>query len=34
VYVNRNDDGAQKVAAADAHGSWFVMTPQGQKVTV
>ncbi len=34
VYVNRNDDGALKVASADAHGSWFVMTPQGQKVPV
>ena len=31
AYVNRNDDGELQPAAA-AHGSWFLLTPQGQKV--
>lgn len=34
VYVNKDDDGALKSAAPDAHGAWFVMTPEGQKVAV
>jgi len=34
VYVNKNDDGGLKSAAPDAHGTWFVMTPEGQKVPV
>lgn len=34
VYVNRRDDGGLKVAAPDAQGAWFAMTPQGQRVAV
>jgi predicted lipoprotein with Yx(FWY)xxD motif len=34
VYVNRHDDGGLKKAAPDAHGTWFAMTPQGQRVPV
>jgi predicted lipoprotein with Yx(FWY)xxD motif len=33
VYVNRDDDGGL-TAVASAHGSWFVITPQGQKIPV
>ena len=32
VYVNRHDDGGLKAAAPDAHGAWFVITPQGRRV--
>jgi predicted lipoprotein with Yx(FWY)xxD motif len=31
VYVNRDDEGGL-TAAASAHGSWFVITPQGGKI--
>jgi predicted lipoprotein with Yx(FWY)xxD motif len=34
VYVNRDDDGGMKVTSPAAHGSWFVMTPQGGKIAV
>ena len=34
MYVNKDDDGQLTAAAPDAHGTWFVMTPQGQKKTV
>jgi predicted lipoprotein with Yx(FWY)xxD motif len=34
IYVNRDDDGALRAAAPAAHGSWFVMTPQGGKVAI
>lgn len=34
VYVNRDDDGGSNTAAPDAHGAWFVMTPQGERVAV
>jgi predicted lipoprotein with Yx(FWY)xxD motif len=34
VYVNRHDDGGLKRAAPDAHGTWFAMTPQGERVPV
>ena len=30
VYVNKNDNGELAAAAPDAHGAWFVMTPQGR----
>ena len=34
VYVNKNDDGQLAAAAPDAHGAWFLMTPQGEKKEV
>jgi predicted lipoprotein with Yx(FWY)xxD motif len=34
VYVNKNDTGELKAVAPDAHGTWFAMSPQGQKVAV
>jgi predicted lipoprotein with Yx(FWY)xxD motif len=34
VYVNRHDDGGLKAVAPGAHGAWFAMTPQGQRVPV
>ena len=34
VYVNKNDNGELATAAPDAHGAWFVMTPQGAKKEV
>jgi predicted lipoprotein with Yx(FWY)xxD motif len=34
VYVNKDDDGQLAAPAPDAHGAWFVMTPQGQKKAV
>jgi predicted lipoprotein with Yx(FWY)xxD motif len=34
VYVNRDDDGGLRAAAPAAHGTWFVMTPQGGKIQI
>jgi predicted lipoprotein with Yx(FWY)xxD motif len=34
VYVNKDDDGQLTAPAPDAHGAWFVMTPQGNKKAV
>jgi predicted lipoprotein with Yx(FWY)xxD motif len=34
VYVNKDDTGELKKAAADADGTWFPVSPQGQKVAV
>jgi hypothetical protein len=34
VYVNKGDTGELKAAAPDAHGTWFAMSPQGEKVAV
>jgi predicted lipoprotein with Yx(FWY)xxD motif len=32
VYINKSDTGELEAAAPDAHGAWFAMTPQGEKV--
>lgn len=34
VYVNLHDDGGLKAVAPGAHGAWFAMTPQGERVPV
>ena len=34
VYVNAHDDGTHNAVAPSAHGTWFVMTPQGERVPV
>lgn len=34
LYANRADDGESHTAAPDAHGAWFVMTPQGERKQV
>jgi predicted lipoprotein with Yx(FWY)xxD motif len=34
AYVNAHDDGTHNAVAPSAHGAWFAMTPQGERVPV
>jgi predicted lipoprotein with Yx(FWY)xxD motif len=34
VYVNKDDTGEFKAAAPDANGTWFPMSPQGEKIAI